>query len=113
MLLEFSATKTVQPTALLTRPSQLLGLTLDGQVQQKGAQGLNLLTVDRNAIESMTTAEAIVLLAPFAAQQQLLFVALQLLLAQPLLQGRAEGKNGLDHPFAAALPQQPRPLPSK
>ena len=111
VLLQVSGAKAIQPAALLTRPGQLLGLPLNREIQQQGPERLDLLTVDRNAIESMAARESIVLLAPFAAQQHLLLIALQLLLTQPLLQRRTEGKTGFNHPLMAALAQQPRPLP--
>ena len=43
--------ESIQPTFLLTRPRQLLGLTLNGEIDQQGAQNQQLLTIDHHAIE--------------------------------------------------------------
>ena len=49
---ETSPTETIEPTTLLTGPGQLLCLTLNGEIDEQGPQILQLLPVDRDAIQA-------------------------------------------------------------
>ena len=81
--------QTIKPAALLTGPCELLGLPLNGEINEQGTQRQDLLTVDRHAIDAGPAREAIVLTPPLAADHQLLLVLLrpgpQLLILQPRL----------------------------
>ena len=100
--------ETVQPATLLAGARQLLGLALHGEVQQQGAQLLDLGAVHRHPIEPVAAAEPIVAESPLAAQQDLPLLGLQLLLLKPGRQRRREVEAGLDGPALRPLAQQPR-----
>ena len=55
----------IQPSPLLTGMAELLGLTLNGEIQQQGAQLQHLRAADRHAADAMAAAEAFLLLTPF------------------------------------------------
>ena len=100
------AREAVQPAPLLTGPRQLLGLPLNGEIQQQRAQLLDLGPVDRHPIEPVAAAEPLLAEAPLPAQQQFTVVGLQLLLLEPLQQGWGEAETGLDHATLRPLAQQ-------
>jgi hypothetical protein len=100
----------VQPAALLAGAGQLLGLALDGEIQQQRAQFHHLAAADRHAVEPMPAEGLALLEAPIAAEQQLALLRLQLLLRQPGRHRRGEGEAGLDPAALATAPQQPCPL---
>ena len=102
------STESVQPTFLLTRPRQLLGLTLNGEIDQQGTQNQQLLTIDHHAIEPRSTAETFLLTPPFATHHQLLLAVGDLLLPQPAAGCFTGAKSGLNDGTVTAGPQQAR-----
>ena len=86
--LEGFPSKAIQPTALLTRAGELLGLALHGEVKQQGAQLLDLGTAHHHPVEPVAAGQTVLAEAPLAAEQQFLLLQVQLLLLQPALQGR-------------------------
>ena len=99
----------IKPAPLLAWPRQLLGLPLNGEIQQQRPQILNLGTTDNHAIEAVAAREPLLTEAPFPAQDQLPLFGFQLLFPQPSLQGRREAEAGLNQAPAATAPQQAGP----
>ena len=94
-------------------PAQLLGLALNGEIEQQGPQLLHLGAANDHAIEPVPTGEPLLLQTPFAAEQQVVLFQLKVLLGQPALQGRRQAETGFDPAALLALAQQPgarRPL---
>ena len=101
------ATKTIQPAALLTGPRQLLGLALNREIEQQGAQLLDLGPAHHHAIKPIAAAQALLREAPLTRKQQFALLNLQLLLLQPGLQRGRKAEAGLDRAALSAAPQQP------
>ena len=70
----------IQPAALLAGPGQLLGLTLNREIQQQRPQILNLGATNNHAIEAVAASEPFLMEAPFPAQDQFPLLGVQLLL---------------------------------
>ena len=100
--------KSIQPTPLLTRPRELLGLTLHGEIEQKGAQLLDLGAIDCHTIEPVAAAKALVAQTPLPRKQDLAVFSVELLLFEPTVQWRRQAEARLDHAPLAPLAQQAR-----
>ncbi len=100
----------IQPAALLARAAQLLGLPLDGEIEQQGPQFQHLAAAHHHPIEPVAAGEPAVLEPPLAAEQQVALLGLQLLALQPVTHRGREAEAGLDPPPIGATPQQAGPL---
>ena len=100
----------IQPTALLARATQLLGLALDGEIEQQGPQLQHLAAAHHHPVEPVAAGEPAVLEPPVAAEQQVTLLGLQLLALQPVAQGGRQAEAGLDPPPFGTAPQQAGPL---
>lgn len=100
----------IQPAALLAGAAQLLGLALDGEIEQQRPQLQHLAAAHHHAIEPVAAGEPALLEPPVPTQQQLALLGLQLLALQPVANRGREAEAGLDAAPLGAAPQQAGPL---
>ncbi len=104
------AGEAIQPAALLAGAAQLLGLALDGEIEQQGAQLQHLAAAHHHPVEAVAAGEPVVLQAPVAAEQQLALLGVELLALQPVAHGGSQAEAGLDAAPLGATAQQAGPL---
>ena len=75
----------IQPAALLPGPGQLLGLTLNRELQQQRPQFQQLGAADDHTVDAAAAADAFLKAAPLATDHQLLLTRVQLLLPEPIV----------------------------
>ena len=103
------AGEAIEPAPLLAGTGQLLGLALNREIEQQGAQIQHLGPTDDDAIEPMATAEPFIPQPPVPAQQQIV-LHLQLLVLQPGAHGGRKLKAGFNPTPLATAAQQTGPL---
>ena len=82
-------------------------MALHGEIEQQGAQLLNLGPAHHHAIKTIAAAQALLREAPLARQQKFVILNFQLLLLQPGQQWRREAEAGFDCAALSAAAQQP------